>query len=351
MESTLFDDFMGGRVYMNPSNTDHKKAVDNTLARRGRTDPEYLVQVVAKTSYMPQIMQNDMIGAALNTPHVETFTEQLEIYGRLNDVAPHMLAEISSDANTVLGLAAEAVRTGSDPGAAMEYARDILAKAPEQKEARQQQYDNLVKDSSNADALQSLMDGDEELFDLSMYYTSDVSPSAEMALEFSMATEREFMKVGDIQTARGLAYNNSIRRFWGISGVGSRMKDGEMSSDARSQKYPPERTLNVSTKQANGALKAFADENGLDVNNLQVFYDPITARDGSTWSIIVVDPKTQMMTEYDKRWAPKDYLAHSINANNDTELKAAKIERERIDAESLETLDTQKQMQADPNMM
>ena len=326
-ESAFFDDMMAGKVYMNPDRKEQQDAVDNTLARRGLNDPEFLVTVVAKSSYMPKVLVDNMAGAALNSNEPESVKNALEVYGRLNDSAPHMLKKLSGNADTVLGMAAQMVRTGSDPMQAVTDARTLLAEAPEKKEIRETMYAAAIKENPNVDALKDQMAKDTSLFDLNMYYTADVDPSPEMLAEYNVEVNKQFMLTGDMETARNLAYNQNIRRNWSISGVGSRMKDGEMSSDPRSQKNSVERTLNVSTKQANAALKEWAHDEDLDFHNLQVFSDPTTARDGSSWAIVIVDPVTGMMKPHSTRWSPRATLRKNINAEIDQSQAEANVFR------------------------
>lgn len=325
-ESAFFDDMMAGRVYMNPDNNDHRNAVDNVLERRGLSDPEFLVKVVSKSSYMPQKLQDTITGVALNSDKPEELSAVLEIYGRLEDSAPHMLKELGTNADTVLGMASQAVRVGADPVRAIMDARTTLAEAPEKAEVRRDAYREITKDASNLNALESRMNSDEDLFDISIYWSRDVEPSYDMQGEFNVEVEKQFMITGDIDTARNLAYKK-IKRTWGISGVGGRMKEGEFNTEIRSQKYPVERTLGFTTEQANVALEEWKKEEGLEGKDIQVFSDNITARDASSWQILIADPETGALTPYPKRWNPRMALGKALSAEIKEHQASAKLYR------------------------
>lgn len=289
-------EFMQGKGTYNPTNTKHKAMTEDAL--EGVEDIEGLEQISHELGYVPKFLKDKVEGGALRGNGAEA----LQIYSRMVDGKPQLLSQINADAKSILNTAAGYVRTsGMSPQDALTHARELLQVPPEQRESRSRDYARIrasTEEDGNLAALEDLMDEDKTslfkaegmLFGDS--WISEVEPSRQQLEEFEYLTQKEFIKFGDINIARGNAYQQS-RSVWGTSGVGGQIKDNKLETGRRSTKYSPERMMNQTTEQVNETLETFAMVNGLDKDNLILKDTPNTARGAPEWRVYAWNEETK----------------------------------------------------------
>ena len=298
-DQQTLSEFMQGNGTYNPTNPAHKKMTENAIeGTKVGGDIKQLELLSHSLGYVPKFLKDKVEGDALRGDG----RKALEIYTRMFDGKPQLLSQIHNDAKSILNTAAGYVRAGAmDPGEAISLAREIQRVPPEQRESRRRDYSKVraLSDSEgNLSSLETLMGDDKEnlfaaegmLWGDSPF--SEVTPNRQQLEEFEFLTQTEFVKTGDINTARRNAYALQ-RSTWGTSGVGMYIENGERKTGRRSAKYSPERVLNQTTDQIQDTLSGFAMAHGLDPEFLILKDTPNTARGVAEWRVYDWDVETQ----------------------------------------------------------
>ena len=276
-------DLVTGKKEFNPANTNQTKMADDAAKFLTIEEQE---QWSYQNGYVMQPLQDVIEGNAIGGDGLKA----LEIYQRFDDVNPVLLAKLDARATDVLSIASELTRGGESAEKAIETARELILQAPEIKDARNAEY--KVKSKEASKDLEDFMDADTQLFDLNIGYAADVDVPADMKTEFKRLTNHYFMYSGDFESSQRIAYNN-LKKTWGISGVGGKMVDGNLSQDNYGAKFSPERMLNTSTEQANNALNAFAFDKGIPAEDIIITPTHNTARGKAEYTITLWDEETQ----------------------------------------------------------
>ena len=291
---------MNGQMILNGSgswnNSDHQKWIDDYVEVNQVTDLEGLVDVTIKSNIMPKWL-TDMFNVAANTNMEATedsIAPGLMAYGKLVDTDEFLNREIPSGNRELLNEAHILYRSGFGAVESMRMARETANVPPEIREQRDRDY-SAFEDvyGTNGSKLEDFMEDDNTRYGFNTMDTWDqnIQPNTPMMAEFERNVRTHFARTGDLGRAQKLAWMG-MQETWSPSAAGGWIKGDEVvQGKLRPQKYAPERVHQASTEDINNRLGAFAEEKGLEVDNLMIVSDPYTARNG-TYAIMEIDPET-----------------------------------------------------------
>ena len=237
--------------------------------------------------------------------------------------------EIYSDAHILS-------RGGVKPPEALRIARENAAIPQELKDQRAKDYKALKPYDENPGVLKDFMKNDDSRFGFEDWVGVKAPAIDQMTAEFSNMVEVHYERTGDVARAQAMAYD-TIKETWSPTSIGTWVTGTEPElNPTRAMKYSPERMMNVSSEMANNRLAAFAQAFDLNVENMTVHQDPITARDGS-WRIVMIDPETgfpeSVPTDPETgqilRWRGNDWAEAGAQYAWDKQVEAAIKEREK----------------------
>ena len=319
-------------IPLSPSNAAQMKtlakAFTSETAGLKMGDPAWQAKALAvadQVRVLPQQVETWLDGSA-RSPEQSVVIKAARFYGALDAQSREAVGSLPSTARVLLGTVADLLRTGATPETAFQTARKNIYEADEGViKNRRAEYGKLV--ASNASALDSFIDAD---FDPGLF---SAQPAATLSLQtdFERSTGTYYAKVGDIDLARKLAWQD-LKRVYGPTHVNGRP---EMSL------YPIEafgaRPDDVRTDLA-AFLKANPQPSAASADDVVVVADSITQRSmADTDTGRVLRPTYALVTKSGDvllnadgtraRWSPPD--AQSLQ-----ERMAA--ERERRSRESVD---------------
>jgi hypothetical protein len=309
-----------GTALAKPYNSDHRKAIDayvDSLDPRQEGYIETLQNTAVQTGYIPQQLQDIIEGGIINGDQ-QLREYALQTYSTLSEQSPHLVNTINENAKETLSAASFYYRTGVPASAAIKQAEELINVKPEVKAQRKAEFTELRKKTDAAESLKKKMDEDEKIFNLDTFgWGADVSTTSRMTGEYARLTENYYTMTGDFALAESMAYDN-MTRTWGMTTVGAYSVGGEVKPHhQRAMKYPVERTLNISTEDANMAIYGYAKFYQLDPANITLMSDDTTAKDMDSWKVMVYDSETGFPQHADvvtndrsaARISPMDWIA------------------------------------------
>ncbi len=318
-----------GKIPGNRENGDHQRDVDQYVKDLKITNVGQLVNITQDTNIMPQPLEDAIVHSALNLKDSEAIPG-LAAYGAILENKKQGLLDLGGATRDLMNTAWYYHRTGMSAEQSLNKAHELSQIPQLVREENKKAYKRLDAYDDNIGYLTSKMDADEDSlypFDPGVF-ASAIGPSSRMGAAYQYIVATEFERTGNIDMARETAWNN-LNESWSPSGVGVVMKGMEADASTRATKYGVERTLGITTQVANDRLAAFSAAHGLDPATVIVQSDGFTARDSSSWDIMVIDPKTKMPDRLygadglPIRWKPNDWIEGGKQHRHDESTKDA----------------------------
>ena len=179
------------------------------------------------------------------------------------------------------------------------------------RDAREASYRESDYTDDNPAVLEDLMDEDDTFFGFEGSRTFlgavdySIPPNDRMKVQFDTHTRMHYVRTGDIALARKRAWSD-IKEKWSPTEIGAVLTGDGIDRKPRAMPYAPERVMAVSPAVARSRLEAFARDQDLDAEMLEIVSDDRTARDGS-WAIYVIDEENDTLTFHPQRWVGADW--------------------------------------------
>jgi hypothetical protein len=224
---------------------------------------------------------------AMRSPDPALAANAAQFYGAVQATTPDAVREFDQDTRAFAGVVNSMIEAGTASERAVETARAIVFDVkPEIREQRQATFRrDFLPDQ--AGALDKLIDRD---FDPGIFSRQ---PAASVALsaDFDAQTERYFTKVGDIELARTLAWQD-VTRVYGPSRV---------NGDPMMIAFPPERfgiTPEEIRSELSNFLKGNPQADGSGAEDILIVPDALTLRSvGNALNGETVQPSYRLVTK------------------------------------------------------
>lgn len=239
-------------IPLDPSNAEVKKAVSAEFGEMSRESPvgspqwqDLAVAYAVKTRMLPD-QATSWVRSAIRSPDYKVVAPAAQFLGAIEASAGDASSGFDTNTKAFAGMVNAMIEAGTSPERAVETARSTVY---EQREAvtkqRKTEY-NTVKDSNTA--LDSLINRDMDTGIFSSQPASNASWSG-LRSDFNSQTEQYYLKTGDINLARELAWTD-LKRVYGPS---------EVNGDKQVMVAPPER-FGVKPEDVRADIGAFLTE-------------------------------------------------------------------------------------------
>ena len=171
---------------------------------------------------------------SLRSPNAEVAIAAAQFIGGVRALAPEAVDGFDQATKARAELIGSMIDAGTKPQAAVDTARQLTEAPPQLLEQRKTEYRQIVKDQPNSLVLRDLVNNDPE-YRQGLFHSDPVINSAlqvrSLSGDFDMLTNDYFMRTGDVQVARKLAWADT-RKIYGVSKV---------NGVAQMMAFPPER--------------------------------------------------------------------------------------------------------------
>ncbi len=241
---------MASGTPLDPSNTDQRKALASAFKQDTLEIPVgsqawqgAASAYAARTRMLPD-QAVSWVRSAIRSPDPKVAGPAAAFLGSIQATAPDAMSGIDSDTKAFAATVSSMIDSGTQPEKAIETARQTIFETNEailkQRKSAYGTGKNALALTSNGE-LNSFIDRD---FDTAFSFQPAATP--EMQADFNSQAEKYYLKTGDINIARDLAWND-MKRVYGPS---------EVNGIKQMMPLPPER-FGVSAKDVRADLEAF----------------------------------------------------------------------------------------------
>ena len=330
--------WLSGEVPADPSNTDHKKAMEWLVAQEGltRDNVERMGELAAITGIIPEALKVKVNGYILNGD-LEQAATGMNYYNNLQESAPHLVANLSQDTKDVARMGTQFMDAGLSQQDAIELARQYHSEVtPELEDVYREMWREA--DVNMKDALEDFMD-DDPMFDVNWVPGTDVGADPAMHASFQVMTRHYYPLVkGDMKKAQQMAYE-AVQEEWGMTGVG--LQPGKYTPGNRASRFPPERLYNASTEQVNVGLEMFAEAEGIDFNKIILAPDMDTPRNRS-YPVILYNEADDDFDPHPTRFNGSEWIMKGFDRDWTKQMEIEKYKsrsRELVNQQALQPAD------------
>lgn len=235
------------------------------LAQRTANLATLGIQVARRTGIVPTVLESQ-IRTGVRSPSGIAAAQAVDSYGQLKATSPELVAQVDADTRAFAETAVSMMEAGTAPLKAVEVARGITWDAkPEVLEQRKRAVPALLKEQGSA--LNSLIDRDYD----KGWFNRQPEATQRLAADFDAQTERYFLKTGDTDLARKLAWED-LNRVYG---------ETEINGAKVLAPFPVERfglTPAQVRAQIAELLKAHPAADGSTADDILVVPDAVTLR-------------------------------------------------------------------------
>lgn len=267
---------MASGIGLDPSNSEHRRALNDTFAaqttgfRPGA--PQWQATAVAlagKTRMLPD-QATAWTRQAMRSPNAEAAASAAQFFGAVRAAAPDSASSFDSDTKAFAALVNGMIEAGTNPPDAVAAARyNVFELKPEVREHREKQYSagGIQSFEHTSDrALASLIDQD-----FGRWFSRDPAPTSMLSADFNAQAQRYFVRTGDIELARRLAWAD-LKTVYGETEV-----NGERQLSAfpieRAGLTPKEVREDIAT-----ILREHPQDSGATVDDVLIVPDSLTLR-------------------------------------------------------------------------
>jgi hypothetical protein len=320
---------------LDPSNGEQRKALSSAFSEDARGaavgTPQWqglAVAYAARTRVVPE-QATSWVRSAIRSPDYKVAGPAAQFLGSVQASAPDAVSGFDADTKAFAGMVNSMVEAGTAPEKAVEVARqNVFDVKPAVRDQRKELYRAASKDSNSA--LDTLIDRD-----MDTWLTSQPAPTTALQADFNSQTEKYYLRTGDLETARELAWTD-LKRVYGQS---------EVNGVKQVMAAPPER-FGIKPEDVRGDISAFLNahpqSDGSKPDEIVLVPDALTMR--ATVDLLdgkAVSPSYKLVTKsgdlvLDDKGVPVRYslptgedLATRIKAEQD---KAETEARAKVDA-------------------
>lgn len=224
-------------IPLDPSNTEQRKALsaafkaDSTGQEVGSASWQALATAYAARTRMVPDQATSWVRSAIRSPNPDIAGPAAQFLGSIQAAAPDAASSFDTQTKAFAGVVSDMVNAGAAPKDAVETARqnvfEIKQPIIDQRKKEYSGSGKLSLSASNPSALKSFISKD---FDQGWFH-SDPVPTQGLSADFDTQTENYYLKTGDINVARKLAWQD-VSRVYGPS---------EVNGTKQVMMLPPER--------------------------------------------------------------------------------------------------------------
>lgn len=204
---------------LDPSNADHRKALSTAFAEDSRESPVgspqwqgLAVAYATRTRVVPE-QATSWVRSAIRSPDPNVAAPAAQFLGAIEANAGDAASGFDANTKAFAGMVNSMVEAGTPAEKAVETARaNVYEQKPALIEQRKTEYRALAKDSGGA--LNNFIDRDMD----PSWFSAQPAPTAALSVDFNSQAEKYYLKTGDMNLARELAWTD-LKRVYGPSEV------------------------------------------------------------------------------------------------------------------------------------
>lgn len=212
-------------------------------------------EFASRLGAIPHAMKFE-ISAGLRSDDPQQTVKAVALYNNIRKTNPELLADIPDETQRFANAISSNIERGYAPEKAIEVSKEMMAIDKNTADARKLEYKDLIQSKKSESFLKD---------ELNSIWSIDPKFEPLMVDDFADAAQQEFIKTGDLETARKTALG-TILKNWGRTKAGGN----------RWMKHPPEKYYSLQNMNADQNSEWIAEQFKQDVQSFGIDHDKAT---------------------------------------------------------------------------